>query len=120
MRDAKLSQAVADTTGHLPLTDQDKAAVRLAVQYAAAIDQTAALADQAAAIELDGDDVTGRRQLAALAKQVETQAVLAELGPKLLACLVELGATPKARAALKPTTAAEQSKLAEMRAKRGA
>lgn len=85
------------------LTPADVAARRLAARYAAAIDgaaDLAALADQAAE-RLDSDDVTGRQMLARLARQVEAQAVLDSLGPKLLAVLEALGATPRARAARK-------------------
>ena len=47
---------------------------------------------------------------------------LDDLGPRLLACLVELGATPKARAAVSKTAggAASGGKLAQLRAARPA
>lgn len=66
-----LGPAVAETIRHLKSTDVDTAAVRLAEQYAKAIDDAA------------GDPE-----------------VLEKLGPKLLACLEALGATPRARAAI--------------------
>lgn len=65
-----LLPAVLATIAELELSDQDQAAIRLATTYAEAMDQS--------------DD----------------PAVLERLGPKLLAVLVELGATPKARAGL--------------------
>lgn len=70
--DDLLAPAVAETIRNLEVAAEDAGAVRLATRYAAAID--------AAAPELAGQ-------------------VLNDLGPKLLACLEALGATPRARAA---------------------
>ncbi|MEH1013057.1 hypothetical protein V6U90_08090 [Micromonospora sp. CPCC 206060] len=73
--DALISPDVAETVAKLPdLTPADAAAVKLARRYAAAIDE----ADPEAAAE-----------------------VLDKLGPKLLAALEALGATPRSRAARK-------------------
>lgn len=66
-----VAPAVADAVGALDLADEDVAVVRLAREYAAAIDAA------------QGD-----------------VAVLSDLGPKLLAVLKSLGATPKDRAGL--------------------
>jgi hypothetical protein len=77
---------------------QDVGTVALAKHYAAAIEEAAALADEAALIEPETEDQAKR--LAALSRRVEAQTVLGELGPKLLAALVELGMTPKARSAV--------------------
>jgi hypothetical protein len=71
--DDLIAPAVANTIQQLQtdLSDEDAAAVRLAERYAAAID--------------DADD---------------KQAALDKLGPKLLAVLESLGATPKGRAVI--------------------
>lgn len=67
--------AVAESVKELPETPRDAGAIRLANRYAAAIDAT---------------------------PSGEQWAVLADLGPKLLAVLESLGATPKGRTALAP------------------
>jgi hypothetical protein len=74
LRDAGelLGPAVAETVAALTLTPADGAAVKLAQRYAAAIDTA----------ESPGE-------------------ALERLGPKLLAALESLGATPAARARLK-------------------
>ncbi len=74
LRDAGelLAPAVAGSVAALTLTPADSAAVKLAQRYAAAIDS----AD-------------------------ETAETLEKLGPKLLAALESLGATPAARARLR-------------------
>ncbi|WP_422734004.1 terminase small subunit [Micromonospora sp. WMMD558] len=69
--DAMLGPAVAETIRNLNPADVDTAAVRLAEQYAKAI-----------------DDARGDPD------------VLEKLGPRLLACLESLGATPRSRAAI--------------------
>jgi hypothetical protein len=101
LRDADqlLVPKVEATLGALELAPADAALVRLVRDYAAAIDKAAELAADVEAAEgtLDPDDIIGRRQLAELARKVERQAVLATLGPKLLAALEALGATPAAR-----------------------
>lgn len=75
----------------------DAGAVSLARQYAAAIDHASVLAGIAQELleEAAGDDDLTRR-VAVLAQQVEVQVVLRDLGPRLLACLVELKMTTKA------------------------
>lgn len=90
--DRLLAPAVAKTIAALTLADEDAAAVRLAQQYAATID---AASDKAEA--------------------------MAVLGPKLLACLEQLGATPAARARLKGGAGPSgPTGLAGLRAARGA
>ncbi|HEV8653331.1 MAG TPA: hypothetical protein VG276_29035 [Actinomycetes bacterium] len=98
--DELLGPALAETLGHLTLADEDAALVKLAERYAAAIDRAAELAAEADAIGegLDPDDLPGRQRLALLAAKVEGQAVLGNLGPKLLQALAALQATPAARA----------------------
>jgi hypothetical protein len=66
-----LSGAVAETVGALDLGPEDAAAVRLAAAYATAVDA------------LDDDRLPG---------------LIGTIGPSLLRCLEQLGATPKARA----------------------
>lgn len=100
LRDADdlLAPAVATTITKLELTDVDAAAVRLAERYAATIDDATQIAAELADIDYSEDTA---KRVAALAKRVDAQAVIAELGPKLLACLEQLGATPAARSRLK-------------------
>lgn len=103
LRDADelLGPALAATVRALePLDKRDAAVVRLAERYAALIDTAANLAAAAERIlELaDEGDVDVLGQLAALAARVERQTVLEKLGPKLLAALQQLQATPAARA----------------------
>ncbi|MEU5721581.1 hypothetical protein ABZ783_07140 [Micromonospora sp. NPDC047738] len=116
--DALISPDVAETLANLTdLTDTDAAAVKLARQYAAAIDNAALLAAALDEIPYDEDLV---KQVAALAAKVEAQRVLETIGPKLLQALDALGATPKARAARKggASSAPRQGKLQALRAAR--
>lgn len=101
LRDADdlLAPAVAKTIEQLELADEDAGAVRLARRYAATIDQAAQLAADLA--DLEPEDNSSAKRIHALAKAVEAKGVLAELGPKLLACLEQLGATPVARSRMK-------------------
>ena len=89
--DSLVAPAVANVIQHLPLAAEDEAAATLARQYAAAIDE----ADY-------------------------PEKALDDLGPKLLAVLEALGATPRARAQItKGTqTSAGPSELAKLRATR--
>lgn len=87
-----LATEVANTIRSLDVTGEDAAAVKLARLYATEIDQAE---DKAAALD--------------------------KLGPKLLAVLESLGATPTARAKLKGgAPSAGPSRLAQLRASRGA
>ena len=88
--DGLVMPAVASTLLNLDLGPADLAASRLALVYARAID--------------DAQDPK----------------VLAELGPKLLAALVELGATPKARAVKGGAPAGGKGKLQSLRDSRTA
>lgn len=88
--DTLIGPAVAETLRNLELSEEDAAAAVLAQRYADAIDNAE---DQAE--------------------------MLKELGPRLLACLESLGATPKARATMKKGTGGGgQGKLAQLRAAR--
>jgi len=89
--DTLLQSAVAGTITALDLTEKDRGAVRLACEYARIID-----------LACDNPEI------------------LNKLGPKLLACLESLGATPAARArikAVKPPDA-KPNQLARLRAAR--
>jgi hypothetical protein len=89
--DDLIAPAVHEAIGQLPLRPEDHAAATLAQRYAAAID--------------DADD---------------PQATLDALGPKLLATLDALGATPKARAQIMKGVSSGENpgKLAALRAAR--
>jgi hypothetical protein len=90
--DNLIAPAVTETVDALDLAPEDAAAVRLAKQYAAAIDD---------------------------APMDERVKVLSDLGPRLLTALTELGATPKARAAaMKGGGTRAESRLAAIRAAR--
>lgn len=110
----KLAPAVDETLGNLDLSPQDAALARLAQQYARTIDQAAAIAAQAARLPFDPDTAEAVEQLR---KRVSAQVTMADLGPKLLAALDALQATPKSRAqAGKPAPAGTKSKLSALRA----
>jgi len=112
--DDLLAPAVAEMLRHLDLADEDIAAARLARRYAETIDNAAIIAADLA--DLANDEDLARR-VAVLAAKVDAQTVLDTLGPKLLAVLESLGATPKARAALRKggTQGAGQGRLARLR-----
>jgi hypothetical protein len=120
--------AVAEALEALDLRPEDVGIRRLALRYAAQIDEAARIAADFAEAAPDGlpPDVERIRTWAAkqgphaaplveavdriedmlaalgpLRKRVQAQAVLSDLGPKLLAALAELGASPRARHALK-------------------
>lgn len=116
--DDLIAPDVAETVRNLPdLTDADAAAVKLAIRYARTIDAAAQLAADLAVFDVDEDNA---KRLYALIKAVDAQTVLDTLGPKLLAVLDSLGATPKARAARKggAPVAPRQGKLAAIRSAR--
>ena len=85
--DQLVEAAVAETIDALTLAPEDAAATRLARRYAAAIDAAE-----------------------------DPQEAMEKLGPKLLAVLEALGATPRSRAASKPATPA--ARLEALRAAR--
>lgn len=111
--DRKLLTAVDETLANLDLSPQDAALAQLARRYAATIDRAEAISAQAAKIPFDPDSAEAVEQLR---KKVSAQVTMADLGPKLLAALDALGATPKARAAAgKPPPAGTGSKLTALR-----
>jgi hypothetical protein len=127
LRDADelLAPAVAQAIAALKLGPEDAAAVKLAGRYAAAIDQAAAVADDAArALEkADPDDADAQMHIYSLAAKVEEKELLEKLGPKLLAALESLGASPAARARLKegkPGGSKKPGGLAALRQAHGA
>ena len=119
--DKLLAPAVQETIAALSLAPEDAAAVRLAERYAKDIDEanlvhTATIKALRAVAELDIDL---HDQLLPLAVRIEKTAVLASIGPKLLAALEQLGATAAARAKLKTgSTPHGESRLQALRAAR--
>lgn len=88
---------VSETLDAIPVKPEDAGARALALRYAHTIETAKATAEALEGVEIDPEDEGGRRQLAALAAKVEAYQVMVDLGPKLLAALDALGATPKAR-----------------------
>jgi hypothetical protein len=108
-----MAEKVRETLEKLATQPEDAAVRELALQMAEAIDNSAALAEVAAQLPYDPDTAV---MVARLKTRVEAQQVMIDLGPKLLAALDALGATPKARAAAgKPPPAGATSKLNAMR-----
>ena len=90
-----LTAAVAAALRDAQLLPRDRAAAALARRYAALIER----AEQIAA-DLDDLDFADDAQAAAIARlraKVDAQAVAAQLGPKLLTVLAQLGMTPGSR-----------------------
>lgn len=103
---AKIEPEVARTVEALRHEQPYAGAVRLALKYARAIDDAQAIAAAADRIEIDpAEDAAAYRELDKLRAKVAALTVLQDLGPRLLAVLVELRATPKART---PASAAGQ------------
>lgn len=94
-----LAAAVAETLDALPPKPEDSAARRLARQYAEAIDYAARAQELAelALAETSPADIGARMYVEDLAAKVEAKELLDKLGPKLLAVLDALEATPAAR-----------------------
>ncbi len=101
--DKLLAPAVAETIAALPLTSEDAAAVRLAERYAQDIDEATLVHATLTKVlrEVAELDVDLYDRLLPLAVRIERTAVLASIGPKLLAALEQLGATVPVRAKLK-------------------
>jgi hypothetical protein len=110
-----MAAVVDETLGQLVLGPEDAAAAALARRYAVTIDEARELAEAAARVPYDPDTAA---QVARLRERVQAHVVMVELGPKLLAALDALHATPAARAKVaKPKTGATAgSKLAQLRA----
>lgn len=113
-----LAPAVDEALGALVLAREDQAAAQLARAYARQIDgalRAEFLARQA--LEQVGDDPMTRAYIQELAAKVAAKELFDRLGPKLLAVLESLGATPYARARLKggKIPDAPESKLDKLR-----
>lgn len=108
-----LAAKVAETLGALALRPEDAAVAQLAREYAAQIDEAAVIAARLAKLPPSPDV---EEELGRLRARVSAHQVLVDLGPKVQAALVELQATPKARASAgKPGAGRGPSKLAAMR-----
>lgn len=97
--------------------DLDAAVVRLAREYADAIDRAVWTSEAVDALidrvhdGLDYDSAQAMiSELHRLAIKIQAQNVLAQIGPKLMAALIELGATPRARKAAGAQPAAPTGK----------
>jgi len=78
------------------------------------------LAGQVVHVEIPADDVMARAYVQALAAKVEAKELVEKLGPKLLAVLESLGATPAARGRMKGGASnAAPSQLERLRQARG-
>jgi len=111
--DRKMAPAVEETLASLELRPEDAGLARLAMSYARTIDRAEAIAAQAAKLPFDPDTAEAVEQLR---KRVSAQVTMADLGPKLLAALDALGATPKARKdAGKTPSSSAKSRLAALR-----
>lgn len=121
-----IDTALGATLDALNLTDRDRGARALALAYARRIDDATATAAAAADIDLTDASTPITRRVTALRQRVDAVTILDQLGPKLLAALEALGATPRAAAALtgKPgpggqaTAPPPQTALERLRAKR--
>ncbi|MFF5992592.1 terminase small subunit [Prauserella flavalba] len=121
--DRLLLPAVTESLASLTLNPEDRALSRLAETYARQLDQAAGAAAQAdkvlraARAEEDPDLV---ELVSALKAKLAVRVAVESLGPKLLAALDALGASPKARAARAKGGAAggAKGKLAALRESR--
>lgn len=118
--DRLLAPAVDDSLAALDLDPVDAALAKVAEKYAREIDGAAAAAGQADRVLREIDDDPDLSELVgALKAKLAYRSALENLGPKLVAVLDALGATPKARAsASKGGAPRGPSKLATLRATR--
>jgi len=122
--DYTLAEAVAKTLDSLELQAEDAATARLAEKYARELDGAQATAAQADKVlrRLDSDEVDPETVdlVSALRGKLAARTALESLGPKLLATLDALGASPKARAQAGKgaTKGGKGGRLAELRAAR--
>lgn len=100
--DRLLAPAVTAALDVIELEGEDIAARKLAERYAREIDQAdAAAAHAERVLRAVGDDPELHELVSALKAKLSARVAVSDLGPKLLAVLDSLGATPKARAARK-------------------
>lgn len=118
--EALIAPEVASTLAVLKVAPEDAGVARLARRYAQVIDDAALVAAELQEVyaDVDPDDEATFKRIAALAARVGAQAVLSDLGPKLLAALDALGATPRARKAPKGGAGGQPSKLGAIRGSR--
>lgn len=107
-----LGPKVAETLDALDLGPADAALAQLVREYAAQVDKAAVIAAALAKLPAAPDF---EEELGRLRARVSAHQTLIDLGPKLQAGLVELGATPKARAALPGKPRSGGGKLTAMR-----
>lgn len=122
--DHLLAPAVEESLAALTLNAEDAGAAALARAYARQID-AAARAEawaQRALEDIGPEDPMGRAYIQALAAKVEAKELFDRLGPKLLAVLESLGATPAGRSRLKggKTPSAPENQLSKLRRARAA
>lgn len=110
----ELENRVREALENLELKPEDAGVQAIALQYARTVDEARELAEAAAQMPYDPDTAV---MVARLRQRVEAHTVMADLGPKLLAALESLGASPKARAVLgkRPPPGVKASKLHQMR-----
>lgn len=115
--DRQLAPAVLEALDGLDLAPEDAALSKLAEKYAREVDGAQAAAAQADKVlrEIDDDPDTAEL-VGALRAKLGARTALENLGPKLLAALESLGASPKARAGLgKGGASSGGGKLAQLR-----
>jgi hypothetical protein len=127
-RTGPISRAVRKTLDGITLQPADSAAAALTKRYAALIDEAAPAAKYRdpltkLAAALDPDDETAAEALQKIRTALSEHTVASDLGPKLLAALTALGATPASRKAEGggkggSPVASELDKFRERRAKR--
>jgi len=100
MTDGPAQRALRASLKALDATPRDGAAVALARRYAALMDAAAVPASYAAAfarLERVAVGVAEQNALTKVRAALSAQSAASDLGPKLLAVLVQLGLTPAAR-----------------------
>lgn len=108
-----MERAVRETLEKVQAAPEDAGVRALALRYGRTIDEARVLAEEAARLPYDPDTAV---QVARLKTRVEAHTVMVDVGPKLLAALEALQATPRARTtAGKPAPAGAASKLAALR-----
>ncbi len=112
-----LAPAVDEALGALVLAREDHAAAQLARAYARQLDEVLRAEFLARQALEQTEDPMARAYIQELAAKVAAKELFDRLGPKLLAVLESLGATPWARARLKggKIPDAPESKLDKLR-----
>lgn len=114
-----LAPVVEQSLAALTLNDEDQAAAALARAYARQLDGVtrAEFLAECALQEVGDEDPMTRLYIQGLKAKVDAKEMFDRIGPKLLAVLESLGATPAARGRMKggPPSHAVQNKLERMR-----